>query len=177
MGKQKRNQVSSGFLAMIFLFAVTAWAQGVPREYNALRSTSPANNIAGVQSSPKDFTRGQQELAAVSGMGFDDGNVLEPTHAATAEVPALNKATSPASVPCGRAKQVIQIAAEPASTDTEPPATFTVRASALLELHEMRQSAVDLCLQLPAKYRTQLPQCAQIFKHEIRLKALAKERP
>jgi hypothetical protein len=39
----------------------------------------------------------------------------------------------------------------------------------------MRESAVDLCLQLPAKYRTQLPQCAEIFKHEIRLKALAKE--
>jgi len=41
----------------------------------------------------------------------------------------------------------------------------------------MRQNAVDLCLQLPTKYRTRLPECADIFKHEIRLKALAKERP
>lgn len=158
MGKQKRNQVSSGVVAMIFLFAVTAWAQGRPHEYNALRSTGP------------------QELAAVRGTGFDVGNVTEPAHAIT-EVPALNKATSPATAPCGGEKQVIQIAAGPASSDTQAPATFTVRASALLELHEMRQSAVDLCLQLPVKYRTQLPQCAEIFKHEIRLKALAKERP
>jgi hypothetical protein len=168
--------VCSGFLAVIFFFAVTAWGQSVPREYYALRSTNPANSeIAGVLSSRQGLTRGPQELAAADGIGFDDSNVSEPAHAAITDVPALNKATSPASAPCGGTKQVIQIAAEPASTDTQPPATFTVRASALLELHEMRESAVDLCLQLPAKYRTQLPQCAEIFKHEIRLKALAKE--
>ena len=176
MGKQERNLVCSGFLAVIFLFTVTAWAQGAPREYYALRSTSAANNnIAGVSSAPQGLTRGSQELVAASGIGFDDGNVSEPAHAAITDVPTLNKTTNPATAPCGSAKTVIQIAAEPAPIETQPPATFTVKASALLELHEMRQSAVDLCLQLPAKYRTQLPQCAEIFKHEIRLKALAKE--
>jgi hypothetical protein len=49
------------------------------------------------------------------------------------------------------------------------------RTADLLELHAMCQSAISICLQLPPKYRTHLPQCADIFKHEIRLEALAKE--
>ena len=74
----------------------------------------------------------------------------------------------------------IEIEIVPKNAATTPvtktmPSTLTVRTAALLELHAMRQNAVDLCLQLPTKYRTRLPQCADIFKHEIRLKALAKE--
>ena len=55
------------------------------------------------------------------------------------------------------------------------PPTITVKTTTLQELHAMRQSAVDLCIQLPTKYRTHLPQCAEIFKHEIRLETFAKE--
>jgi hypothetical protein len=36
---------------------------------------------------------------------------------------------------------------------------------------------VDLCIQLPTKYRTHLPECAEIFKDEIRLERLAKDHP
>jgi plasmid stabilization system protein ParE len=57
------------------------------------------------------------------------------------------------------------------------PATMTVSTAALLELHRMRKNAVDLCLQLPARYRTRLPECAEIFKHEIRLQSLAAANP
>ncbi len=173
MGKQKRNLVCSGLLGGIFLFAMTAWAQVVPREYNALKSTSSANNdITAVLSSLRGFPRSPQQLAEV---WFDDGNVSEPGHAALADVPALNKAVSAAAAPCESPKQVIQVAVAPRPNDTAPPATLTVKAAALLELHQMRESAVDLCLELPSKYRTQLPQCADIFKHEIRLKALAQQ--
>jgi hypothetical protein len=55
------------------------------------------------------------------------------------------------------------------------PTTMTVKTAALLELHAMRQSAVDLCLQLPTRYQTHLPQCANIFEHEIRLQAFARD--
>jgi hypothetical protein len=166
MGKQNRNWVCSGIVAGIVFFGVSAWAQVAPREYYGLRSTSAASN---------ELTRGPQALVAANGMRFDDGNVSEPTHAAVTDVPTLSKPSSPAIAPCGDPKQVIQIAAEPDPTETAPPVTLTVKASALLELHEMRQNAVNLCLELPAKYRTQLPECADIFKHEIRLKALAKQ--
>jgi hypothetical protein len=76
----------------------------------------------------------------------------------------------------GMTKEVTEAFAHPAAADKHLPLTLNVRTSALLELHEMRQSAVNLCLQLPAKYRTRLPQCADIFKHEIRLEALAKNK-
>jgi hypothetical protein len=76
----------------------------------------------------------------------------------------------------GMRKEVIEAAVRPPAADKNMPPTLTVRTSALLELHAMRQSAVNLCLQLPAKYRTRMPQCADIFKHEIRLEALAKNK-
>jgi hypothetical protein len=76
----------------------------------------------------------------------------------------------------GMTKEVIEVVASPPAADKNTPPTLTVRTSALLELHEMRESAVNLCLQLPSKYRTRLPQCADIFKHEIRLEALAKNK-
>jgi len=72
-------------------------------------------------------------------------------------------------------EEVPKVVADPYLSDNKLPPTLTVRTAALLELHAMRQSAVDLCLQLPTKYRTHLPQCAEIFKHEIRLETLAKD--
>jgi len=68
------------------------------------------------------------------------------------------------------------VVAEPRLADNGVPPTMTVRTAALLELHAMRKSAVDLCIQLPTKYRTRLPECAEIFKHEIRLQAMAKDK-
>jgi hypothetical protein len=177
MGKQNRNRVcSSGLVVGIFLYAVTAWAQGVPREYYALKSTSVASNdLTAALWLVRGFSRGPQETVAANEIGLDDGNVSEPPHAAVADLPVLSKAASPTNAPCGNPQQVIQVVTEPAPTETAPPVTLTVKASALLELHEMRENAVNLCLELPAKYRTQLPECADIFKHEIRLKALAKQ--
>ncbi|HEY6369188.1 MAG TPA: hypothetical protein VIX37_01300, partial [Candidatus Sulfotelmatobacter sp.] len=110
-----------------------------------------------------------------SEIGIEEG-LVDPSPSVD-ESPAHDRAAVPSLAPCGSKQGVIRVEAEPASANTPPPATLTVTTSAMFELHEMRQSAVDLCLQLPVKYRTQLPQCADIFKHEIRLKALAKERP
>jgi hypothetical protein len=73
-------------------------------------------------------------------------------------------------------KEVTEVVADSQSLANQPPPTMTVRTAALLELHAMRKNAVDLCLELPIKYRTRLPECADIFRHEIRLQALAKDR-
>jgi hypothetical protein len=73
-------------------------------------------------------------------------------------------------------KERTEVVADPFSPNKMPPTTMTIRTADLIELHAMRKSAVDLCLQLPAKYRTRLPQCADIFQHEIRLQAFAKDR-
>jgi hypothetical protein len=71
-------------------------------------------------------------------------------------------------------KEVIEVVADPYSAN-KLQTTMTVRTAALLELHRMRKNAVDLCLQLPKKYRTHMPQCAAIFQHEIQLQTLAKD--
>jgi hypothetical protein len=65
---------------------------------------------------------------------------------------------------------------QPDSVVDKQPATMVVRTEALLELHSMRENAVDLCIHLPTKYRTRSPECADIFKHEIRLQALARNK-
>jgi hypothetical protein len=84
--------------------------------------------------------------------------------------------TSLSSAPGVIEKQTVEVVKAPFSP-SDPPATMTVRTEALLQLHAMRKSAVDLCLQLPRKYRTRLPQCAAIFQDEIRLQELAKDKP
>ncbi len=73
-------------------------------------------------------------------------------------------------------KEVTEVAVVPQSGANTLPPTMTVKTTALLELHAMRKSAIELCLQLPTRYRTRLPECADIFKHEIRLQALAKDK-
>jgi len=70
---------------------------------------------------------------------------------------------------------VAEIVPDPYSVVDKLPPTITVRTEVLLELHSMRNSAVDLCLQIPKKYRTRLPECADIFSHEIRLQELARK--
>ena len=73
-------------------------------------------------------------------------------------------------------KEVAEVATTPQPAANTLPSTMMVKTTALLELHAMRKSAIELCLQLPTRYRTSLPQCADIFKHEIRLQALAKDK-
>jgi hypothetical protein len=73
-------------------------------------------------------------------------------------------------------KKVVQSVAEPHSAADNPSAATRVRTAALLELHAMRKNAVNLCMQLPKKYRTRWPQCAEIFIHEVRLESLANEK-
>jgi hypothetical protein len=85
-----------------------------------------------------------------------------------------NDATRQNSTLGGIREEVTEAVAHRPSSVQQLPPTLTVNTAALLELHSLRQSAVSLCLQLPAKYRTRLPQCAEIFEHEIRLTALSK---
>ena len=72
-------------------------------------------------------------------------------------------------------RELIDVVADPSSVNHERDLTINVSTVALLELQAMRESAVDLCMQLPDKYRRRLPECADIFTHEIRLQAIAQE--
>ena len=176
MSIQKRDIGCSGCLALILLFVTSAWAQIAPREYAyTLRSTSIAKADGNFVPWLLEISQEPQGLTVANAMGLKDGNVSGKSSAAvndtSSDTPSRERAAGQDFTPCGNTKQIQVVA------DKAPPATLTVRTAALLELHEMRQSAVDLCLQLPSKYRTQLPQCADIFKHEIRLNTLAKERP
>jgi len=155
MNTQKRKCLCVCCLPVVFLLAVSAWGQITPRDAAfALRSSSSTN----------PSKSGEREVPSEPKASFTVTVVAEHDAAGVPE-PAPNVNNNHEA---GKA--------EPTSAEKTLPSSMTVRTAALLELHAMRQSAVDLCLQLPAKYRTQLPQCAEIFKHEIRLKALAKEK-
>jgi len=129
------------FPSVVFLFAMTAWAQVTAGDdaYRLTSASDPAPSFAVKDAAVHDHVAGQDlTLGAIT-------------------------------------KDVAKVGADLSSVDNGFPATLTVRTAALLELHAMRKSAVGLCVQLPTKYRTRLPQCADIFKHEIRLQALAKD--
>lgn len=152
---QKSNCLCVWFLPGVLLIAVSAWAQRMPREAAYALKASGGMNPGG---------SGQLNLPS------------DPdASSAVNDVAAHDKAPGAEFTPGGNIDAVVQVA-DPSAVRKSLPATLTVRTAALIELHGMRQSAVDLCLQLPAKYRTKLPQCAEIFRHEIRLKALAKEK-
>ena len=155
MMTQKRKCLCVCCLPVVFLVAASAWGQITPRDaafaLRSSRSTNPGKSGEGaVPSEPK------ASVTVTVVAGHDTAPVPEATPGGNDHHEASK--------------------ADPTSTEKGLPPSMTVRTAALLELHAMRQSAVDLCLQLPAKYRTQLPQCAEIFKHEIRLKALAQEK-
>ena len=122
-----------------------------------------------VQLPPKPV--GENPTQTVS-MKFVEGqaNPVRPVHLAYVH----DNVTALDSVSGVIKEEVIEVVAEPYSVN-KVPTTMTVRTAALLELHRMRKNAVDLCLQLPNKYRTHMPQCAAIFQHEIQLQTLAKE--
>jgi hypothetical protein len=106
-----------------------------------------------------------------------EGSGLEVTMNFTPDnLNVVDNATRPDSTSGEIKQEVTVVSVDPRSADNNLPRTLTVRTAALLELHAMRQSAVSLCLQLPAKYRTHLPECADIFQHEIRLERLAKHK-
>lgn len=170
---QERNRVGGWCLAVILVMAASAWAQVTPREYAyTLRSTSVEKHGGKEAPSLSNPSQAAQELTVADSKS---GAVPDSSNSAVNDLPAHDKIVEQELTPCGGSKEMVQVIATPARAGRTPPTTMTVRTAALLELHSMRQSAVDLCLQLPTKYRTQLPQCADIFMHEIRLKALAKE--
>ena len=153
---QKSNCLCVWILPGVLLIAVSAWAQQrMPRDTAYALKASGGMNLGG-----------SRQL-----------NVPSDPDASSAvnDVAAHDKGPGAELTPGGSIDAVIPVA-DPSAVRKSLPATLTVRTAALLELHGMRQSAVDLCLQLPTKYRTKLPQCAEIFRHEIRLKALAKEK-
>lgn len=177
MSIQKRDVGCGWCLALMLLFVTSAWAQIAPHEYAyTLTSTSMAKP-GKIMPSLLDLTQVPQGVTVADATEPKESALPGPSGAVANDMPSRERAASPDFTPCGSTKQAIQVVADQPSGDKAPPATLTVRTAALLELHEMRQSAVDLCLQLPTKYRTQLPQCAEIFRHEIRLKTLANERP
>jgi hypothetical protein len=177
MSRQERNRVCGWSLAVILVMAASAWAQVTPREYAyTLRSTSVVKHDGNGAPSLSNLSPVAQEATVANATGPKSGSVSDPSISAANDVPVHDKIVGQELTPCGSSKELVQVVAAPYPADKTPPTTMSVRTAALLELHSMRQSAVDLCLQLPTKYRTQLPQCADIFMHEIRLKALAKER-
>jgi len=93
------------------------------------------------------------------------------------DVAVHDNVTDQDSAPTVIKKEGTKVVTDPSLIVSKVPATLTVTTAALLELHAIRKSAVDLCIQLPTKYRTHLPECAEIFKDEIRLERLAKDHP
>ncbi|MGZ7073996.1 MAG: hypothetical protein ACXVKL_16265 [Candidatus Angelobacter sp.] len=154
---EKRNVLWIWFLPVVFLCGMSAWAQITPSD-RAYKSTSSGSTA----SKPARFNRRSALVLTASSAVNDDA--------------AHDKIKGADFTSDGIKEHTVKVVAGPSSASNNLPATLTVKTSALLELHGMRQSAVSLCLELPAKYRTRLRECADIFRHEIRLKALGKER-
>lgn len=166
MLNQKKNLLCVCFLSLSFFLGVPVSAQMRVNE-------GPSPNQQGSSGlDPQLVPQGSQGLILISWNGFNDRNTSDPTFSDAPDRLAIHENVSGENSTSDVIKQNV---AEPNSIASKLPATLTVSTAALLELHEMRKSAVDLCLQLPTKYRTRLPECAEIFKHEIRLQGLAKE--
>ena len=160
------------FLPLVLLLAVSSWGQAAPHEHAYTLTSSSDLGYDNDELSLASVPQGNLQLTAANGL--TDRKESNPSLAAVNDVTVPNKIGVHEIPPCGVKNESIQVVTNQSSESTTPT-TLTVRTAALLELHAMRQNAVDLCLQLPAKYRTQLPQCADIFKREIRLEQLAKE--
>jgi hypothetical protein len=171
---QNKDFLGAGFLSVVFLFSAPAQTQTTPSGEHAVMpaATTTQDGVVNLQSVAQD---GQGPTGS-NGNGFNSRIVSQPTplHAGNEVGPPENVMGHDFSSSAITENEVTQVAREPHLADKNLPPTLTVRTAALLELHAMRKSAVALCLELPTKYRTRLPQCAEIFKHEIRLTALAK---
>ena len=150
---QKRRLLCIWFVSVSFLFAMSAWAQ-ITAGDDAYTLTTPSS----IHYSSSDGLV----------------NASDPTPSTVIDVTAHGNVSGPDSASGVIKKAVTEIGVVPNSAERNLPPTITVKTAALLELHAMRKSAVELCIQLPTKYRTRLPQCAEIFKHEIRLQGLAR---
>lgn len=166
MFNQKMNLLCVCFLSLSLLLAVPVSAQMRVNE-------GPSPNQRGSSGlDPQQVPQGSQGLMLISWNGANDRNASDPTFSDAPHRVAIHEEVSGENSTSDVIKQNV---ADPNSIVSKLPATLTVSTAALLELHEMRKSAVDLCIQLPTKYRTRLPECAEIFKHEIRLQGLAKD--
>jgi hypothetical protein len=161
-----------------FLQAVSALAQ-TPDSDGGHKFTPPrgTNSAGGGALALQSFPQGPQEPTGTNGTGFSREKVDPASSYAVHDVALHENGTDQNPTSTVIKKEVIKVVTDPSSIVSKLPATLTVRTDALLELHAMRKSAVDLCLQLPTKYRTRLPECAEIFKDEIRLERLAKDHP
>jgi len=176
MSIQERNRVCGWSVAVIMILTAPAWAQVTSREYAyALKATGIVKEDGHGAPLLPSLSEVAQVRTVASAIGPKSGTVPDPSISAVNDLPTHDKIVGQDLSPCGSSKDLVQVVSAPSPAEQTPPTTMTVKTAALLELHSMRQSAVDLCLQLPTKYRTQLPECADIFRHEIRLKALAKE--
>jgi hypothetical protein len=160
------------FLPLVLLVTVSSWGQAAPHEHAYTLTSFSDLGYGNDDLSLPSVPEGSLQLTATNSL--TDSKEANPSLAAVNDLTVPNKLAVREIPPCAVKNESIQVVTGQ-SSETNAPTTLTVRTAALLELHAMRQNAVDLCLQLPAKYRTQLPQCADIFKREIRLEQLAKE--
>jgi len=162
---QKRKLLCVWFLPVAFILAVPTWARITASDAYAL--TSPSSTTYGSSQSPQGPT-------GTNGPGFNYSNPFDPAPSSAVHEVGVHENATGDSTSGAIKKEVTEVVADRNSVGNNLPPTLTVSTAALLELHAMRKSAVDLCLELPTKYRTRLPECAEIFKHEIRLQGLAK---
>lgn len=161
---------------VVLVVAAAAWARRAPG-YDLYPSTSvgSTSHEGSAMSELQSVPQTPQGPTGATGDGSNHRCPDEPTSSfAVTNVAGHDSVTGHDSASDAIQIEVTEVGAEPPSADNKPPTTLTVKAETLLELHEMRESAVGLCLQLPTKYRSRLPQCVDIFKHEIRLEEFAK---
>ncbi|HEY6303088.1 MAG TPA: hypothetical protein VIX14_08480 [Terriglobales bacterium] len=172
----KRDFLCAWLLSVFFLFAVSAGAQITPRD-DAHPSTSVGSTSYGASGELdlQSIPQGPQGPTLTNGNVLNYRNAFDPTPCCAVNDVVVHDNVKGEDFMSGVIKkEATKVGADPSPTVNNRPPAMTVQTAALLELHAMRQSAVGLCIQLPAKYRKHLPQCADIFKHEIRLQALAK---
>jgi hypothetical protein len=175
---QKRVLLGVCFLLVGFFSAVSALAE-TPAGDAGYKLTRPAdtNFDSGDDLARQSLPQGPQESTGTNGTVFNREKVDPTPSYTTNDVAVHENGTDKDSGSTVNKKEVTNAVTDPSSAVGNLPPTLTVSTAALLELHAMRKSAVDLCIQLPKKYRTHLPQCAEIFKDEIRLERLAKDHP
>jgi hypothetical protein len=161
-----------------FPFAVSASPEK-PASDAGYQLTPPSgtNYDSGADLALQNSSQGPQEPTGANGNGFNREKVDPTLSYAAYDVVVPDNGKDPNSASTVIKEGVIEVVTDPSSVASKLPPTMTVRTAALLELHAMRKSAVDLCIQLPTKYRTRLPECAEIFKGELRLERLAKDHP
>lgn len=178
MFTQKKGFLGVWCLSVVFLVLVTVSASALVAPSDAqlmafAGSSSYGSGLFDLHSVPQVA----KAATGTNGDGFSNHIASDPTPANAVNAAAVhNNVAGQDLMPGLTTNEVSKVGADPSSADNDLPPTMTVGTAALLELHAMRKSAVALCIQLPTKFRTRLPQCADIFKHEIRLTEIVKHR-